>query len=175
MTTEQTNTNQKEHGEIVDEGSPITVGGGGGIGENKVTQSNMSCVFKETDYPEPPGNPDKKEFRHPGWQIMTFKIGTNAGVVDHSDLLPDNGNCIIVIHCEGDRDDVTINGKHFGIDMDTRTYRKDLDPTVHTNPNADSFISRVDLITPGKNPESWFFNQDDNCAVCTDHVPDGCS
>jgi hypothetical protein len=169
METEETKT-KRDDKRKVDPGSPITVGGGGGVGGEDVTELNMSCVFKETDYPEPAGNPGKKRFRRAGWRIRTFKISTKDGIVDHSDLLPQNGNCIIEVHCEGDNDDVTINGNNFGIDMNTGTYQKDSEGIVHRNPNPDSYISRVDLTAPGKNLGSWFFSQQDNCAVCTDYI-----
>lgn len=151
-----------------DEGSPITVGGGGGLDDKRKTRMNVRCKFEAGDYPEPMGNPGKKSFRHNGWQIMTFKIRASGETRDLSDLLPENGNCIVSIFCKGHDDDVTINGKHFGIDMDTRTYPEDHD---HTNPNAESYIERIFLLAPGKELGHWDFNEDDDCAVCTDHIP----
>lgn len=162
----------------LDDGSPITVGGGGGKNKDKDKdkaediESNVRCVFKDGDYlqTQPGVGHGKKKFRHNGWKIKTFKIRNNGTWEDHSDLLPNTGNCTIVIRCEGDDDDVIINGSDFGIDMDPETYQN-AGSGVHRNPNADSYISRVDLLGPGQSLGSWQFVQDDEAMVCTDHMP----
>ena len=161
-------TQKKKDGD----GSPITVGGGGRFGDPKATGMKISCVFKETDYPEPAGNPGKKPFRHPNWQIKTFKISTKDGIADHSDLLPQNGNCSVLIEFSGGKKEaISINGKDFGIDMDTTIYQKDAAGVVHTNPNASSYISNV-ILSAGIAGSRNFgpFEKSDNCSVCTDHV-----
>lgn len=151
---------------MLEEGSPIMVGGGGGTGDDDVADDNISCTFKNADYPEAGRTGNKTEFRHPGWKIRTFKISAKGNVDDYSDRLPENGNCFIVVSCRGRDDDVVINGDAFGIDMNTATY----EGPNHRNPNAESFIYRVDLMVLGRDPESWFFERRDKCAVCTDHV-----
>ena len=154
---------------IVDDSSPITVGGGGGKDKDK--DADVRCKFKDGDYPEAQGSPahGRKKFRHGGWKIKTFGFSRNGTWEDHSDLLPNGGNCTISISCEGDDDDVDINGDPFGIDMNPDTYQNE-GGGVHTNPNADSFIFRVVLTGAGQILGDWPFDQDDDCEVCTDHV-----
>jgi hypothetical protein len=174
MTTEETKTNSHDKHIFAGDGSPITVGGGGGKDEDEdraMTESNVSCKFEDEDFPEE-GNPehDRKKFRHKnGGKIKTFKIRTGGSWEDHSELLPDNGDCLIAITCEGDNDDVIINGNKFGINMNPDTY-KNLGKGVHENPDVNSYISHVVLNSAGQLKNFGPFSADDNCAVCTDFV-----
>src|SRR5438309_2277019 len=140
-----TEDQDKEHGKgrkFNGDGSPIMVGGGGGLGgedddDRKRREGKITCDFNEGDYPDPdPQNDGNKLFENANWQIEKFKIHTATGWVNCTADLPADRRCTIVVHCRGNRDDVTIHGKPFGIEMDTRTYRRASD-TSHTNPNAD--------------------------------------
>jgi len=164
MSTEEPQA--ERHTDPPDDGSPITVGGGGGF----VREKNR-CTFDEDDYPdpEPGGNPKKKIFQHAGWQIRTFKIHTTLrGTEDHSGLLPLNGDCEIEVRCKSSGDDVTIisDAKGFGIDMDTSTYRDKPTLTVHENPDETSYVYEVEL----KGKRKWKFDRVAECTVCTDHI-----
>jgi hypothetical protein len=169
MATEERDKEEKVH----DDGSPITVGSGGGKDKDKDKdrESNISCTFRDEDYPEQ-GNADhhRRRFRAGGRKINTFKIRRRNGPwEDHSDVLPANGDCEITITCEGSDDDVIINGRDFGIDMNPDVYRN-MGNGKHTNPNADSFISRVVVTAGGLVRYDQTFFREDDCAVCTDRV-----
>lgn len=172
---------EHEHKKFNGDGSPITVGGGGGLDgdDDNRSEGRISCNFDEGDYPDPePQNDKKKFFKNDDWQIEKFKIYTAPHVFDCTADLPSDRDCTVVVHCHGSKDDVTIHGQPFGIEMDTRTYKKaSASATRHTNPDANSYIFRVDLLDGANNTiktwpsdEQHDFKKSDNCIVCTDHV-----
>ena len=174
MTDEKDEKHKDNH--IADDGSPITVGGGGGKNKDKDKdkdkfESNIGCTFKDADYPEE-GHPDhgRKKFRHKdSGKIKTFKIRSRGDWRDYSGSLPQNANCTIGISCEGQNDDVTINGNKFGIDMNPETYLN-VGGGLHRNPNPASFITNVVLNIGDQLQNLGPFDEDDDCEVCTDFV-----
>jgi hypothetical protein len=176
MATEETQT-KRDDKHIFDD-SPITVGGGGGKKKDKdkdkdTLESNVRCTFNDDDFQEE-GNPDhgRKKLRHKGnGKIKTFRLRLRGNWTDHSDLLPAPGNCTIVISCSEQDDDVIINGNKFGIDINPNTY-VNVGDGVHRNPDAASFITNVVLNIGGQlTTFHGPFSEDDDCAVCTDHMP----
>jgi hypothetical protein len=170
MTTEEANK-KKDHKGPLDDGSPITVGGGGGIEDETVTDVNLSCVFDESTYRDPePGNEFKKFFKHSDSQIKTLKVYSAGAVEDWSTDLPANGECEIEVHATGSRDDVTFTSQEagdgtmeFGIEMDTRRYKGN--GSVH-RADQPSHINKIEL--RGIRTEN--FSGGDNCQICVDYV-----
>jgi hypothetical protein len=168
----------EKHNKLIGDGSPIMVGGGGGMGGDNgeatrvKLEGNIGCIFDEEAFPDPdPHHPGLKLFKRADSTIETFKIWTTThGCQDFSGRLPADRDCTIRIHCRGDRDDVTIQGKDFGIEMDTRTYEKLGDPTLHRNPNGNSYIYFVELLHQGNETDHWNFDKRDDCFVCTDYM-----
>jgi hypothetical protein len=164
-------TQESKNKDIIIEGSPITVGGGGGIGDREVTEGNLICNFNEEHYQDPePGNDKKKFFKHSGWRIQTFKTYAAGEIKDLSHLLPAEGKCEIEVHATGSRDDVTIESREsggnmeFGVHMDTRRYKKNGNDHVA---DAPSYINKIEL----KGVDTWEFEESDDCAVGVDFVP----
>ncbi|HEV8141119.1 MAG TPA: hypothetical protein VGP81_15195 [Pyrinomonadaceae bacterium] len=156
------------------DGSPITVGGGGGnLKKDKTEERNVSCMFKEDPehFPEDPGNPahGKKKFKNKkGWKIQTFKIRSKGVWADYSKDLPSNGKCTISILCAGDDTDVRIDGDVFGVQLNTDKYQKQSDG-YYRNPSDSENIIRVILTTAGQTV-TRDFDAADECLVCTDFV-----
>lgn len=156
------------------DGSPITVGGGGGKRDkDKPEKPNVSCEFKEDadHYAEEGNTGSKKKFKNKkGWKIRTFKIRSNDVWTDYSDKLPPTGGAVITIECEGgDQTTVTIKGDELGIEMDTSTYKM-VSPGYYENPNAAQYIKRVRLTVPGSFPVNEYFTAANQCKVCVDFV-----
>jgi len=168
QTVDEKDQSQRHHKPPSD-GSPITIGGGGGLDGRKfgLEGPNVSCCFRSGDYPDPGGGPGKKKFQHPGWQIRTLVVGTSNGEENLSSLLPADGKCQIVVRCSGVDDDVTILGKHFGIEMNDKTYQQGGDPNLHTNPDEDGTIFEIEAV--GFDYRK-FFGPGDHVYILADHI-----
>src|SRR5439155_13605520 len=128
MAREETKTKRDDDGQA-DDGSPITVGGGGGLDDNrKILEVPTYCDFDEAFYTDQTGGgPKRKRFAHAGSYARSLTIEVNGVVTNFSSILP---NCEIEIKCPGINNDVTITGNPLGIELHTGTYR---DPAPDTH------------------------------------------
>ena len=116
---------------------PITVGGGGGLALNIITE----CDFDEATFTDQTGGgagPKHRDFVHKtNLAAKSLKVTLEGKTVDFSSLLPANGECQVEVKCPGVNDDVTIKGNPLRIRMHTGTYPRDAaDPKKHVGHNS---------------------------------------
>jgi hypothetical protein len=159
------------------DGSPITIGGGGGIDDPKgrtLTAKLVSCIFiNDTDYPEPAGGSGKKKFQHPGWYIKSLRITANGVTQDLTPSLPPNGGVAgdvqIKIKCSDSGAPLTIIGKDLGAEFNTGKYSRHSNPGEHTDPDTVNYIKKVEASWTGFYYEKKF-NKGDECVVVASNV-----
>ena len=116
----ETNESQEDF-DRKQEGSPIMVGGGGGL---VLEDPGVSCDFNEAFYTDQTGGgPRQKRFANANEHAMSLKLSVNGATADLTGLLPNDGDCKIKIGVPGDDNDVIIAGRPLGIELHTGTYR----------------------------------------------------
>jgi hypothetical protein len=117
------------------DGSPITVGGGGG-GEGKPRLQVFLPYVKFADanlYPDQTGGLKKKKlFQRQDLPIKSIIVWVNGVPVDVSSLIPHDNDVYIKVSCTGSSDDFEIYGQKLGIRFHTGKYPPEMGNDHHS-------------------------------------------
>jgi|GEM_PF-4332521 len=131
---------RKRHGPL-QEGSPITVGGG--AGKKKLLDGSVNAKFSETVYPDPDpgGNPKKKIFKNALLAMRSLHVVVNGIDTNLNTLLP--VKTITLTFNKGGDHEIVIYGKEMGIKIHTGKYTKQVPSSNEHKADAEVYIEKV--------------------------------
>lgn len=138
-------TRGKKKGGPVIEGSPITVGGGGG--SLRPPRRVYIAFHRIEDYPDQTGGSNKKKLFQMENPLRSLMVWINRVPFDLKDLLTTDGECKIKIHAKGSSEDVDFFADKAGIKFHTGRYPPEAGNN-HNSPDDTNFINKVRVKSP---------------------------